>query len=415
MSSINYEGVLEKIVPEKVLQLEQAVIRIPSPVFQEQELADYLANYMSDIGLDVEMQEVQHPFEEDQKSRQPIGRLRGTGEGPSLMLNAHMDPCFMMDGWSVDPHGGKFEDGWIYGAGAMDSKGGIVAAICAVEALKQSGVRPKGDILMCPVAAHKAGGIGTRDLIKKCILTDYCINLEHSANGIATVCVGMVKGKIKTTSPGLFYRSRPEAKAKYFNSIEQQLEIIRRMGPSLEPVPEGKWLRFSRHPELLEFPLFRYEAIYKEPYPRDCEMEFQMRTVPGQTLESVREDVERLLEQCKRDMPNLNYELSIPAKGKEDTWYMDPMEIPRDNPLVLALADGHRLATNTEPIVGSETRLGNVGDGNLLSALGVATVQYGPGDCRVYKEWPTPDECVKLDDLVTIAKTVAYASCRLCG
>jgi len=414
MDSTDFSKVFDMIVPEKVLQLEQKVVQIPSPTFQEQELADYLANYMSDIGLDVEMQDVHHPFEE-KKSRQPIGKLKGTGEGTSLMLNAHMDPCFMMSGWKVDPYGGKYEDGWIYGAGAMDSKGGIVAGICAIEALKRSGSRLKGDILMCPVVAHKAGGIGTRDLIKKGILTDYCINLEHSANGIATVCVGIVKGKIITTGPGLFYRSSPDAKARYFNSIEQQTEIIRRMGPSLAPLPEGKWLRFSRHPKLLEFPQIRYEAIHKEPYPRNCSMEFQIRTVPGQTLESVREDIEGLLKRCKSEMPNLNYELAIPAQGKEDTWYMDPMEIPEDHPLVVALANGHRLVTNTEPIVGSETRLGNVGDGNLLPALGVATVQYGPGDIRIYKEWPTPNECVKLHDLVSIAKVVAYAASKLCG
>jgi acetylornithine deacetylase/succinyl-diaminopimelate desuccinylase-like protein len=42
-------------------------------------------------------------------------------------------------------------------------------------------------------------------------------------------------------------------------------------------------------------------------------------------------------------------------------------------------------------------------------------VQYGPGDIRIYKEWPTPDERVLLKDLVTAARAVAYATYKLCG
>jgi acetylornithine deacetylase/succinyl-diaminopimelate desuccinylase-like protein len=320
-----------------------------------------------------------------------------------------------MNGWTVDPLGAKFEDGWVYGLGAMDNKGGIVAGICAAEALKRSGTRLRGDILVCPVVAHKAGGIGTRELIKRGVLTDYCINLEHSANGITTVCVGIVKAKIKTSTPGLFFRSNPKARAKYFNAIEQMCEIIRKLGKSLDPIQPGGWMRFASHSDLPGFPTIRYDAIHKDAYPRECELEFQIRTVPGQSLEDIKADLIRLLEQCKAEWPHLDYELSVPAKGEADTWYMEPMELSKDNPLVVSLAEGHRIATGADPVIGSETRIGNVGDGNLLSACGVATVQYGPGDIRVYKEWPTPDERVRLDDLVNGAKAVAYASLQLCG
>jgi acetylornithine deacetylase len=133
--------VLSRITDEQVLALELAAVRIPSPTFEEQKLADCLANYMSDIGLEVEMMEVTHPAKPGKKTRQPIGRLRGTGGGRHLMLNGHMDPGVEMSGWSVDPYGGKFEDGWIWGMGAHDDKGGVVAAICAVEAIIRSGVR----------------------------------------------------------------------------------------------------------------------------------------------------------------------------------------------------------------------------------------------------------------------------------
>jgi len=419
----DYPQFLRMITNEQVLTLEQAAIRIPSSTFEEGELADYLADYMCDVGLEVEMMEVQHPSQPDKKSRQPIGRLKGTGEGPSLMLNGHMDPGVEMSGWTVDPHEAKFEDGWIWGMGAHDDKGGVVAAICAVEAIKRSGIQLKGDVLVCPVVAHKYGGAGTRALIKKGVLADYCINMEHSANTIANVAVGLVIVRIRTKTPELFFRYSAEAKAKYFNAIEQQCEIMRRIGTSLEPLPPGGWLQFTPHPELPGFPTLTFDTIHKEHYfhpsytgmsTRECEMCFQIRTVPGQSLENIRIDVMRLLEQIKVDRPNLRYELTIPANGEEDHWYMEPMDVSKENPLVVALAEGQRIASHEDPIVGGGLRIGNVGDGNILAALGIPTVQYGAGDIRIYKEWPTPDERVKLDDLVVAAKAVAYATYRMC-
>jgi acetylornithine deacetylase/succinyl-diaminopimelate desuccinylase-like protein len=91
------------------------------------------------------------------------------------------------------------------------------------------------------------------------------------------------------------------------------------------------------------------------------------------------------------------------------------MEVAADHPLVTALAEGQRLASGEPAVVGAWGRLGNVGDGNILNAAGIPTVQYGPGDIRIYKEWPTPDERVPLRDLVTATRAVAHATWRLCG
>jgi len=221
-----WERIAEGIGDRQVLALEQAAIRIPSTTFEEGALADHLASYMADAGLDVEMMDVTHPAKPGKRTRQPIGRLRGTGGGPSLMLNGHMDPGVEMSGWTVDPYGARFENGWVWGMGAHDDKGGVVAAICGVEAIAKAGVRLRGDVLVCPVVAHKLGGAGTRALLAHGVRTDLAINMEHSALTIATVCVGIVMVRIRTRSPELFFRYSPEARAAYMNPIEQQARII---------------------------------------------------------------------------------------------------------------------------------------------------------------------------------------------
>ncbi|HWK86409.1 MAG TPA: M20/M25/M40 family metallo-hydrolase [Xanthobacteraceae bacterium] len=113
------------------------------------------------------------------------------------MLNGHMDPGVEMTGWTVDPYEGYMKDGWIWGMGAHDDKGNVAAMIIAVEAIVASGLRPKGDILLCPVIAHKYGGLGTRALLKAGVTADMCINLEHAANTIANVCVGVIMARIR--------------------------------------------------------------------------------------------------------------------------------------------------------------------------------------------------------------------------
>jgi acetylornithine deacetylase len=96
-------AVQQYVDAERVLEIEQELLRIPSSAFQEHQVADRLAGRMNDIGLDVTMMDVVNPLDPTMVSRQPMGILRGTGGGPSLMLNGHMDPGVEMPGWSVDP------------------------------------------------------------------------------------------------------------------------------------------------------------------------------------------------------------------------------------------------------------------------------------------------------------------------
>src|SRR5262249_60482337 len=56
-----WASIADRISDRQVLELEQSAIRIPSSTLGEGKLADHLASYMSDAGLDVEMIEVKHP------------------------------------------------------------------------------------------------------------------------------------------------------------------------------------------------------------------------------------------------------------------------------------------------------------------------------------------------------------------
>lgn len=414
MTSPDLKKVFDCIAADTITALTRHMIAIPTPSFEEGDCADFLAAHMKKIGLDVKMQIVPHPTISGKTTRQAIGVLRGTGGGKSIMFNAHMDTVPIMSGWTCDPFKGMLEDGWIWGLGAQDDKGGMAAVLVGIEALQRAGVKLAGDIVMCPVAAHKGGGHGTRAMLKQGVRADYCVNIEHSANTISNVIVGSIRVKIRTTSPGVFFRYTPEVRQTYFNSIEQMAVIMSRLGPSLTTVPEGSWLRYRPHSELADFPMFRYDGIHKDHYGRECELLLQLRTVPGMTLEHMREDLERVLAASKKDHPAMNYELSIPANGPNDPSYREPSEVANDDPLVVALANGYRLATDQEPRIGSGERIGNVGDGNVLHAQGIPSVQFGPGDIKLYPEWPAPNERAHISELITTARTCMFAAMEIC-
>jgi len=161
--------------------------------------------------------------------------------------------------------------------------------------------------------------------------------------------------------------------------------------------------------------MIRYDVISKEHYARTCDLVFQIRTVPGMTVEGVRRDVARVIDACRRDNPTVDCEVTIPANGPNDPFYMEPTALDDDHPLVAALARGYELATKEKPLIGGVERIGNFGDGNVLHAAGIPTVQFGPGDIKRYPEWPAPDERAHISELMTTARTCTYATLELCG
>ncbi len=64
----------------------------------------------------------------------------GTGEDYVAVLG-HVDVVPTGDGWTIPPFEGRIQDGRVWGRGAMDDKGPLVAALFALKAIKESGVK----------------------------------------------------------------------------------------------------------------------------------------------------------------------------------------------------------------------------------------------------------------------------------
>ena len=98
-----------------------------------------------------------------------VGVLRGRGGGRTLVINGHVDVVGAGERarWASDPFAAEIRDGRIYGRGACDMKGGIAAALVALEALGDAGIRLDGDVVFEAVTDEETCAMGTIAAIER--------------------------------------------------------------------------------------------------------------------------------------------------------------------------------------------------------------------------------------------------------
>jgi acetylornithine deacetylase/succinyl-diaminopimelate desuccinylase-like protein len=112
-----------------------------------------------------------------------VARIRGTGDGPSLVLLSHTDVVVADPGeWERDPFGGEVVDGEVWGRGALDMKGQVAASAVAVASLAREGWRGSGDLVFVAAADEEVGGepgYGLHWLVQEhpdAVRADYALN-----------------------------------------------------------------------------------------------------------------------------------------------------------------------------------------------------------------------------------------------
>ncbi|MBQ1959857.1 MAG: M20/M25/M40 family metallo-hydrolase, partial [Firmicutes bacterium] len=142
---------------QEVVELLQKMVAIPSHKDvedREAAVGDFIYDFCQELGFEVEKVPVAG------KRCNIYARLRGTGEGPTLLLNGHIDtvPPYNM---IIEPYAGEVRDGCVWGRGTNDMKGAIASMIIAMAAIKRSGIKLKGDVLLTAVVGEEGESDGT--------------------------------------------------------------------------------------------------------------------------------------------------------------------------------------------------------------------------------------------------------------
>ncbi|MGB6718697.1 MAG: M20/M25/M40 family metallo-hydrolase [Candidatus Acidiferrales bacterium] len=140
--------------PTADLLIELIRVNTSNPPGNNRELAELLAAKFRALGAEVEI--VPTP---DAGKVHFIARIKGDGSKAPVLLAAHADVVGVeRDKWTVDPFAGQVKDGYIYGRGAMDFKGGIAVFAEAVMELVKNHVPLHRDVIFLSEADEESGG-----------------------------------------------------------------------------------------------------------------------------------------------------------------------------------------------------------------------------------------------------------------
>jgi acetylornithine deacetylase/succinyl-diaminopimelate desuccinylase-like protein len=112
-----------------------------------------------------------------------VARYRGAGSSKPILFIAHLDVVeARRDDWSLDPFVLTEKDGYFYGRGTLDVKGGAATLVAAFARLRRERFVPDRDLILALTADEEGGtdnGIqwllaNRRDLVD----AEYCINVD---------------------------------------------------------------------------------------------------------------------------------------------------------------------------------------------------------------------------------------------
>lgn len=142
-----------------------------------------------------------------------VARLRGTGKKKPILLTGHLDVVGVQrDKWSVDPFAGISKDAVIYGRGAVDDKGLLIASLEALILLKRSGQPLDRDVIFLGVADEESGSDYGMVWVLKNHLAKVQAEFAINEGGRTELSNGQVKSVAIQTAEKLYHDFKLKAK-----------------------------------------------------------------------------------------------------------------------------------------------------------------------------------------------------------
>lgn len=335
----------------------------------ERQIADLVAAWLSAAGLETTLQE--------SGGGRPnvIGRVRGRNGGRSLMLNAHMDTV----GYAgmTDALSARIEGNRLYGRGAYDMKGSLAAVMIAARNLAAN--PPAGDVLITAVTDEEYGSLGTRAIVRD-YTADAAIVTEPTDLTLTVAHKGFVWIEFET-----------EGRAAHGSLPDEGIDAIAMLGPVLQGIhdldrrlrggPEHALLRTgSIHASLIS------GGTELSTYPQSARLSVERRTIPGETVALVQQEIDQILTTAEAGWPNFKA-IARQTFAADSYEAAESSDIRRITHRVLEQQLGYPPA-----ITGGTGWM----DSALLGAAGIPTVILGPeGDgAHALVEWVDLDSCL---------------------
>jgi len=347
----------------EIVKLAQSLVRIKSLPGQEEVAIKFVAQKMEALGY-------------DKVTIDGMGNVVGRiGNGAtSILLDAHVDTVAVndADAWEIPPFSGVVANGRLHGRGSVDMKSAIAAAIYAGIVAKNSGLADSRTIYVsCTVMEEDCDGENLKHLFRELNLKpDYVLICEPSNNQIMLGHKGKVQ--IAITTHGVSAHGAAPEKGR--NAIYEMAEIIQRIEKLNASLPRKNGRKGTLVLSQISSASASLNAV-----PTECEVYLDRRMIPGETEETVRQEMAQLIEgkQASWAIGVLNktswtgheirYEPFHPA------WQIEP-----DHPLTQACVAAYHAVFGKEP---ADFGFWDFSTNAVTPvSLGIPTIGFGPGD-----------------------------------
>ena len=143
-----------------ILVLEQAMVRIPAvntgfmPTGDESRVCEFVREWLAEDSVETEI------LEAAPGRGNLLARLEGRSGQGGLMFMSHTDvvPVEEEEKWRFPPFSATIADGRVYGRGSSDCKGLLTCQLMALRLLKRSGVELRDSLILASGADEEHGG-----------------------------------------------------------------------------------------------------------------------------------------------------------------------------------------------------------------------------------------------------------------
>ena len=149
---------------DRPVELLQHLLRFDTtnPPGNERACIEWIASLLEELGCEVKI------LAADPARPNLIARIRGEGKVPPLLLQGHVDVVAAHGQWSHEPFAGELHDGYIWGRGALDMKGGMAMMLAAFMRTIAAERQPPGDVIFCALCDEEAGSdMGAEFLVRE--------------------------------------------------------------------------------------------------------------------------------------------------------------------------------------------------------------------------------------------------------
>ena len=404
---------------EREVGFLRGLVERRSTLGEEAAVQAFIAAELGGMGLEVDAWDIDHaaiarlpgygPVEWSYEGRPNVAaRWPAEGEGGrSLVLQSHIDvvPATPEGRWTHAPWGGEIADGRMWGRGAADMKSGGAAMVYAVRALREAGARLRGDVSLVTVIEEECTGNGALAALDRGYTADAAIIPEPLGRTALEAQVGVTWCRIAVHGQGAHAERASGAQnavVKAARVIEAVRELEARANRERERPPQ-----FAGHEHPLNYNVGVIRGgDWTSSVPEECTLEVRLGLFPGEHMRAIQDGFRDELLAELADDPWL---AEHPPEVTFYAFQADGCVIPRDTPIVGALAGAHR------ELAGSELE--------LLSFTGTTDVRFfnlfydTPCTCygAIGGNLHAPDEWVDLDSVREVTKVLALTALDWCG